>query len=62
MEAHKLCQLRRITDDYNRHVTLNLHQMPADMRDVAFWYRKKTGIPKMSDSGLDKRLLIQNDN
>jgi len=26
--------------------------MQADMRDVAFYYRKKTGIPKMTDSGL----------
>ena len=27
------------------------------MRDVAFYYRKKTGIPKMSDSGLADVLL-----
>jgi len=31
--------------------------MQADMRDVAFYYRKKTGIPKMSDSGLADVLL-----
>lgn len=26
--------------------------MQADMRDVAFYFRKKTGIPKLKDSGL----------
>jgi hypothetical protein len=31
--------------------TLTFGQMQADMRDVAFYFRKKTGI-KMSDSGL----------
>ncbi|KAF8813294.1 hypothetical protein BYT27DRAFT_7239437 [Phlegmacium glaucopus] len=55
MEAHnfiKFSPYDAITDDHNHHMTLRLHQMQADMRDVAFYYRKKTGIPKMSDSGL----------
>jgi len=37
-------------------MTLSLPQLQADMRDVAFYYRKKTGI-KMSDSGLADVLL-----
>ena len=60
MEAHnfiKFSPYDAITDDYNHHLTLSLHQMQADMRDVAFYYRKKTGIPKMSDSGLADVLL-----
>ena len=31
---------------------LTFGQIQADMRDVAFYYRKKTGLPKMKDSGL----------
>ena len=59
MEAHnfiKFSPYDAITDDYNHHMTLSLHQMQADMRDVAFYYRKKTGI-KISDSGLADVLL-----
>ncbi|KAF9444701.1 hypothetical protein P691DRAFT_763168 [Macrolepiota fuliginosa MF-IS2] len=40
-----------ITDVSHHRVTLTFEQMQADMRDVAFYYRKKTGI-KMSDSGI----------
>jgi hypothetical protein len=60
MEAHnfiKFSPYEVITDDHNHHMTLSLHQMQADMRNVAFYYRKKTGIPKMSDSGLADVLL-----
>ncbi|KAF8805918.1 hypothetical protein BYT27DRAFT_7191832 [Phlegmacium glaucopus] len=60
MEAHnfiKFSPYDAITDDHNEHMTLRLHQVQADMRDVAFYYRKKTGIPKMSDSGLADVLL-----
>jgi hypothetical protein len=59
MEAHnfiKFSPYDAITDDYNHHMTLSLHQMQADMRDVAFYYHKKTGI-KISDSGLADVLL-----
>ena len=59
MEAHnaiKFSPYDAITDDYNHHMTLGLHQMQADMRDVAFYYCKKTGI-KISDSGLADVLL-----
>jgi Family of unknown function (DUF5923) len=60
MEVHnyvKFSPFDTITDDHDHHIKLNLHQMQADMRDVAFYYRKKTGIPKMSDSGLADVLL-----
>ena len=44
--------------DSGRHVfKLTLRQIQADMRDVAFYYRKKTGIPKLADSGLADVLL-----
>lgn len=32
-------------------------QIQADMRDVAFYFKKKTGFPKLSDSGLADVLL-----
>lgn len=38
-------------------MTLTLEQIQADMRDVAFYYHKKTGLPKMKDSGLADVLL-----
>ncbi|EKM74725.1 hypothetical protein AGABI1DRAFT_103321 [Agaricus bisporus var. burnettii JB137-S8] len=40
-----------ITDASHHRITLDLQQMQADMRDVAFYYRKK-GMPRMTDSGL----------
>lgn len=33
-------------------MTLTLSQIQADMRDVAFYFRKKSGFPKLKDSGL----------
>jgi hypothetical protein len=40
-------------DDIGHHeFTMTFGQIQADMRDVAFYFRKKTGIPKLSDSGL----------
>jgi hypothetical protein len=45
-------------DDLSHHeFTLTLGQIQADMRDVAFYFRKKSGIPKLSDSGLADVLL-----
>ncbi|PPQ90960.1 hypothetical protein CVT25_015686 [Psilocybe cyanescens] len=41
-----------ISEQNSHRITVNLEQIQADMRDVAFYYRKKTGIPKMKDSGL----------
>ncbi len=41
------------SSDSSRHeFKLTLKQIQADMRDVAFYYRKKTGIAKLADSGL----------
>ncbi|EGN94223.1 hypothetical protein SERLA73DRAFT_115180 [Serpula lacrymans var. lacrymans S7.3] len=55
MEAHnflKFSPYNAITDEHHHEFTLTFGQMQADMRDVAFYFRKKTGIPKLSDSGL----------
>ncbi len=37
--------------------TLHLTQIQADMRDVAFYFNKKTGMPKITDSGVADVLL-----
>ncbi|CAA7258482.1 unnamed protein product [Cyclocybe aegerita] len=60
LEAHnflKFSPYNAITDDYHHRMTLTFEQMQADMRDVAFYYHKKTGLPKMKDSGLADVLL-----
>ncbi|KAF8492864.1 hypothetical protein F5888DRAFT_1728342 [Russula emetica] len=45
-------------DDVSHHeFTMTFGQIQADMRDVAFYFRKKTGIPKLSDSGLADVLI-----
>ena len=36
---------------------MTLGQIQSDMKDVAFYFRKKTGLPKLSDSGLADVLL-----
>jgi hypothetical protein len=41
-----------INDHAEHEVELSFNQIQADIRDVAFYYRKKTGLPKLSDSGL----------
>ena len=33
-------------------MTLTLTQIQADMRDVAFYFHKKSGLPRLKDSGL----------
>lgn len=48
----KFSPYNAITDDHRHRITIKLEQMQADMRDVAFFYHKKTGLPKMKDSGL----------
>jgi len=41
------------SDFFTSHrVTIKLTQMLADMKDVAFYYRKKGGLGRMTDSGL----------
>lgn len=39
-------------DNSDHEVELTFGQIQADIRDVAFYYRKKTGLPKLRDSGL----------
>ena len=46
-----------IKDESHHTFTFTLDQVQADMRDVAFFYRKKTGIPKMTDSGIADVIL-----
>ncbi|TFK24361.1 hypothetical protein FA15DRAFT_680768 [Coprinopsis marcescibilis] len=46
-----------IPDEGHHKITFTLQHIQADMRDVAFYYRKKTGIPKMKDSGLADVLI-----
>lgn len=41
-----------IKDENHHKISFTLSHMQADMRDVAFYYHKKTGLPKMKDSGL----------
>ena len=41
-----------INDQAEHEVELCFSQIQADLRDVAFYYRKKTGLPKLKDSGL----------
>jgi hypothetical protein len=60
IEAHnfvKFSPYNAITDDHHHRITLTLEQIQADMRDVAFYYHKKTGLPKMKDSGMADVLL-----
>lgn len=54
-EAHnfvKFSPYNAISDENHHEFTLTLGQIQADMRDVAFYFRKKSGIPKLMDSGL----------
>ncbi|KAF7791135.1 hypothetical protein EIP86_002146 [Pleurotus ostreatoroseus] len=60
MEAHnfiKFSPYNAIRDENHHEFTLTLGQIQADMKDVAFYFRKKTGIPKLTDSGLADVLL-----
>ena len=60
LDAHnfiKFSPYNAIKDDSHHRFTISLEQIQADMRDVAFYYRKKTGLPKMRDSGLADVIL-----
>ncbi|THH17056.1 hypothetical protein EUX98_g9201 [Antrodiella citrinella] len=60
IEAHnfiKFSPYNAITDETNHEFTFTLGQIQADMKDVAFYFKKKTGIPKITDSGLADVLL-----
>jgi hypothetical protein len=60
MEAHnylKFSPYKAIKDEQHHDFTLTFGQIQADMRDVAFWFHKKSGFPKLQDSGLADVLL-----
>ncbi|TFK64315.1 hypothetical protein BDN72DRAFT_846705 [Pluteus cervinus] len=55
VEAHnfvKFSPYNAISDESHHRFTLTLGQIQADMRDVAFYFKKKSGLPRLSDSGL----------
>ncbi|KZP12851.1 hypothetical protein FIBSPDRAFT_984248 [Athelia psychrophila] len=55
LEAHnfvKFSPYAAIQDEHHYEFTLTFAQMWADMWDIALYFRKKTGISKLSDSGL----------
>lgn len=59
MEAHnfvKFSPYNAIRDDRHHEFILTFGQIQADMKDVAFYFRKKSGI-KINDSGLADVLL-----
>jgi len=60
IEAHnfmKFSPYNTINDISHHEFTLTFGHIQADMRDVAFYFRKKSGIPKLTDSGLADVLL-----
>lgn len=60
VDAHnhmKLSAYKNIKDETHHEFRLTLGQIQADMRDVAFYFRKKTGTPKLTDSGIADVLL-----
>ncbi|PCH41878.1 hypothetical protein WOLCODRAFT_137602 [Wolfiporia cocos MD-104 SS10] len=60
MEAHnfiKFSPYNAIQDEGHHEFILTFSQIQADMRDVAFYFRKKSGFPKLTDSGLADVLL-----
>jgi gas vesicle protein len=55
MDAHNFFQFspyNAIPDKGHHDFTFTLSQVQADMRDVAFYFNKKNGFPKIKDSGL----------
>ncbi|KAG2338803.1 hypothetical protein BDR05DRAFT_951623 [Suillus weaverae] len=46
-----------IQDERHHEFTITLAQIQADMRDVALYFHKKTGFPKMKDSGIADVIL-----
>lgn len=55
LEAHNFFQFspyNAIPDKGHHNFTFTFSQVQADMRDVAFYFNKKNGFPKIKDSGL----------
>lgn len=60
IETHnfmKFSPYSTINDVSHHELTLTFGHIQADMRDVAFYFRKKSGIPRLTDSGLADVLL-----
>ena len=60
LESHnfvKFSPYNTIKDDQHHEIVLHFGQIQADMRDVAFYFHKKTGIPKIKDSGIADVIL-----
>ena len=60
MEAHnfvKFSPYNTIGDEAHHEFTFTFGQIQADMRDVAFYFSKKSGFPKLTDQGLADVLL-----
>lgn len=60
MEAHnhiKFSPYSSIQDEHHHEFTLHFGHVQADMRDVAFYFNKKSGFPKMHDSGIADIIL-----
>lgn len=53
----KFSPYNTIPDQMHNEFVFTFSQIQADMRDVAFYYRKKIGVPKVTDSGLADVLL-----
>ncbi|KAF8508553.1 hypothetical protein JB92DRAFT_2792778 [Gautieria morchelliformis] len=59
-EAHNFARFSpysTIEDESYHDFTFTLGQMQADMRDVMFYFNKKTGVAKMKDSGVADILI-----
>lgn len=59
-EAHnymKFSPYNSISDEGHHDFTLTLGHIQADLRDVAFYYHRKSGFPKITDQGLADVLL-----
>ncbi|KAF8186734.1 hypothetical protein BJ912DRAFT_1032111 [Pholiota molesta] len=55
LEAHNFVRFSpysAIQDDHRHRVRVGFEQMQADMRDVKFYYRKKTGLARVRDAGV----------
>lgn len=55
IEAHnymKFSPYDTISDEHHHEFTLTFAQIQADMREVAFYFRKKSGFPRVADSGI----------
>jgi len=60
MDAHNCIEFSPYDSipDHDAHdFKFTLSQIQADMRDVAFYFNKKSGLPKIKDSGLADVLL-----